>query len=98
MYWKNIPDIQYVYEVKKRYPEINNLESPKYKEILFKINSHYDYSITGLDRKTGSDLISEAYKFNFPVEFMRMYKNAIYTVIELNKEIEEMIKLQDISE
>lgn len=97
MDWKNISNIQYVNEVKKRYPEINNLESPKYKEILSKINSHYDYYITSLDRKTGSDLISEVYKFNFPVEFMRMYKNGIYTIIELNKEIEEMIKLQDLS-
>ena len=100
MDWKNVPDSWYSDKLNKSCPEYNNLLLPEYSEIMSKISSiciNLTLVIAAINRETGSDLISEIYKHDFPTEFMKIYKNVIYRIIELNEERDRMIKLQDLS-
>ena len=100
MDWKNVPGSWYNDKLNKSYPEYNTLALPKYTEMVSKISSiciNSTIVVAAINRETGSNLISEIYKHNFPAEFMRIYKNVIYYIIELNEYIDKMIKLQDLS-
>ena len=101
MDWKNVSDSWYSDELNKSCPEYNTLLLPEYSEIISKISSiciNLTLVIAAINRETGSDLISEIYKHDFPAKFMKIYKNVIYHIIELNEERDRMIKLQEISE